>query len=179
MSPLGSIASANGNIGDGERYGIKLDGSLRMGFINLPEVLITSSVQAEDSSVTDPFLGVDRRLIRHGRGRYSLGFRHDLPTRGISYGFNYNASLQDNMKVYDIDKIESYNSDPFVIAFLEMQGWAGLSFRFEATNFQESWRCRVRSRYTGGTLSTGTLSEIEDSCSHSGEKYAIKIRGTF
>ena len=179
VSPIGGFASANGNIGEGERYGIKLDGSLRMGIINLPEMLITSGVQVEDSNVTDPFLGTDRRLTRHGRGRYNLGLRHDLPSRGISYGFTYNASFQDNSKVYDIDKIESYNSDPFVIAFLETQGWAGLTFRFEATNFQESWRCRERSRYTGGTLFTGTLSELEDSCSHSGEKYAVKVRGTF
>ncbi|MDA1372668.1 MAG: hypothetical protein O2971_18185 [Proteobacteria bacterium] len=43
----------------------------------------------------------------------------------------------------------------------------------------KSVRCRIRERYTGGTIATGVLSEIEDSCSHSGEKYAIKIRGTF
>jgi outer membrane receptor protein involved in Fe transport len=179
VSPLGSIASANGNIGDGERYGIKLDGSLRMGMINLPELLITSSVQVEDSSVTDPFLGIDRRLNRHGRGRYSLGFRHDLTARNINYGLNVNGSIKGNMKVYDIDKIEDYQSDAFIMAFVETQAWGGFTFRFEATNFQESWRCRVRSRYTGGTLATGSFNEVEDSCSHAGEKYAIKVRGTF
>ncbi|MBT6481909.1 MAG: hypothetical protein HOK53_08405, partial [Gammaproteobacteria bacterium] len=82
-------------------------------------------------------------------------------------------------KVYDIDRIESYNSSAFSILFLEYQGWEGMTVRFESTNPHESSRCRVRSRYAAGTIATGTLSETENSCSHNGEKYAIKIRGTF
>lgn len=174
-----SILSANGNIGDGERYGLRLDGSMRLGFINLPELLVTSRLQLEDSKVTDPFLGIERRISRQGRGSYNFGFRHDLPARSMNYGITYNDSIQDNNKVYDIDKIESYNSNAFVIMFLEVQGWAGLTYRFEATNIHESERCRVRSRYTGGTIATGSIREIENSCSHNGEKYAVKIRGTF
>jgi len=173
------IQSANGNIGDGERYGLSLNGSLRMGFINQPGMLLTASLTVEDSSVTDPFLGIDRRLTRQGRGSYNMGFRHDMPTRNINYGFTYRNSIQDNQKVYDIDRIESYNSEAFAILFVEYQGFEGMTLRFEATNPHESERCRVRSRYTGGTIGTGNLSEIEDSCSHNGEKYAIKIRGTF
>jgi len=91
--------------------------------------------------------------------------------------------------------------DDFVIAFIELQGWGGLTYRFEATNFHEQERCRVRSRYIGGTIATGSFheqercrvrsryiggtiatgsfNEIENSCSQAGEKYAIKVRGTF
>ena len=65
------------------------------------------------------------------------------------------------------------------MAFLEIQGWGGLIYRFEATNPPEQYRCRIRTRYVGGTIATGRLNETEDSCSHTGEKYAIKIRGTF
>ncbi len=179
VSTLTKIQSANGNIGDGERYGLSLNGSLRLGFINQPGILITSGLTLESSSVTDPFLGIDRRLNRQGRGDYSLGFRHDMPTRNINYGFTYRNSILDNRKVFDIDRIESYNSNPFSILFVEYQGWEGITLRFEATNPHENVRCRVRTRYTGGTISTGNLSEIEDSCSHNGEKYAIKLRGTF
>ncbi|MFT5843549.1 MAG: hypothetical protein ACI80L_002346, partial [Pseudohongiellaceae bacterium] len=179
VSTLTTIQSANGNIGDGERFGLSLNGSLRMGFINQPGILITAGLTVEDSSVTDPFLGIDRRLTRQGRGDYNFGFRHDMPIRNINYGFTYRNSIQDNQKVYDIDRIESYNSDAFSILFVEYQGWEGMTLRFEATNPRESERCRIRTRYNGGTIATGNLSELEDSCSHNGEKYAIKIRGTF
>jgi outer membrane receptor for ferrienterochelin and colicins len=172
------IQSANGNIGNGERYGIAVDASLRLASFNLPNLLVTSRVEVEDSNVTDPFLGIERRLNRQGRGSYRLGFRHDLTGRNMNYGVDYNENLEGS-RVYDIDKIEAYDADGFIRAFVELQGWAGLTYRFEATNFQESWRCRTRSRYSGGTLATGSLSEIEQSCSHAGEKYAIKIRGTF
>lgn len=182
VSTASSILSANGNIGDGERYGLRLDASLRLGFIELPGILITSQVQVEDSSVTDPFLGIERRPSRQGRGRYSVGFRHDIPSKSINYGFSYGNYMTGNSKafdIYDIDKIESYSSDPSATLFAEMQAWAGLTFRFEASNPQESWQCRIRYRYTGGTIATGKLSEIEKSCAHTGEKYAIMIRGTF
>jgi outer membrane receptor for ferrienterochelin and colicins len=182
VSTPSSILSANGNIGDGERYGMSVDASLRLGFIELPGILITSQVQVEDSSVTDPFLGTDRRISRQGRGRYSVGFRHDIPSRSINYGFTYGNYMTGNSKafdIFDIDKIESYSSDATVSLFAEMQGWADLTYRFEASNPLESWQCRIRSRYAGGTLATGSLSEIEKSCAHTGEKYAIMIRGTF
>jgi len=174
-----SVASANGNIGDGERFGASIDASLRLAAFNLPQVLLTSRVRVEDSSVNDPFLNIDRRLSRQGRGDVRFGFRHDMASQPVNYGLNYNYSIQDNRVAYDVNRIESYNSDPFVMAFLEVQGWGNFIYRFEATNWHESERCRVRSRYAGGTIATGYLSEIEDSCSHAGEKYAIKIRGTF
>ena len=179
VSTLTTIQSANGNIGDGERYGLSLNGSLRLSVIDQPGILVTAGLDLESSSVTDPFLGIDRRLNRQGRGSYSLGFRHDMPARNINYGFTYNNSILDGRKVFDIDRIESYNSDAFSILFLEYQGWEGMTLRFEATNPHESERCRVRLRYNDGTIASGVLSEIEDSCSHTGEKYAIKIRGTF
>ena len=156
-----------------------MDGSLRLSSFNFPNLLLTSRVEVEDSSVTDPFLGIDRRLSRQGRGSYRLGFRHDLTSRSINYGVNFNDSFEGGRIAWDIDKIEDYDMDPFILAFVELQGWGGLTYRFEATNFHEQYRCRVRSRYVGGTIATGSLDEVEDSCSHSGEKYAIKIRGTF
>ncbi len=174
-----SIASANANIGDGERYGMSVDASLRMAVINMPQLLVTSRVQVEDSSVTDPFLGIDRRLNRQGRGDIRFGFRHDMASAPVNYGLNFNYSLQDNRLAYDVDRIESYNSDPFAVAFFEYQGIENFIIRLEATNVHESERCRVRTRYAGGTIATGSISEIENSCSHAGEKYAIKLRGTF
>ena len=184
VSTLTTTQSANGNIGAGERYGLRLNGSLRLNFIRQPGILVTAGLNLESSSVTDPFLGTDRRLSyfnnnRQGRGNYSLGFRHDMPERDINYGFTYRNSIPDNNKVYDVNRIESYNSQPFSILFVEYQGWEGMTLRLEATNPLESERCRVRLRYTNGTIATGVFSELEDSCSHTGEKYAIKIRGTF
>ncbi len=174
------IQSASGNIGDGTRYGIRLDGSLRLGFINLPEFLLTSRVQLEDSSVTDPFLGIDRRFRQQGRGSFNLGFRHDLPAYNLNYGANFGHNLEGGRYAYDIDKIEDYNQGgDFLTTYVEKVGWAAMTYRFEAMNVLKGERCRIRSRYVGGTIATGVLNEIEDSCSDTGVKLALKIRGSF
>ena len=119
---------ANGNIGDGERYGINLDASIRLGFIGLPEMLVTSGVQVEDSSVVDPFLGTDRRLRQAGRGSFRFGYRHDVTAMSLNYGFNYNHGFEGNRKAYDIDKIENYESGYFLTALVEKVGFTGFSY---------------------------------------------------
>ncbi len=178
VSTESQILSANGNIGDGERFGVALDGSYRFSAPGDSQILLTSGLRVEDSNVVDPFLGIDRRFSRQGRGSARIGFRHDFPARNFNYGFSWNHGFRDGRIAYDIDKIESYNSGDFVRLFAETQGWGELIYRLEVFNPMENKRCRIRSRYLGGTIATGYLSEIEDSCSHTGPTIAIKIRGT-
>ncbi len=178
VSTPDAIQSANGNIGDGERFGVALDGSYRFTSVGESQILLESGLRVEDSNVVDPFLGIDRRFSRQGRGEARVGFRHDFPARNFNYGFSWSHNFRDGRIAYDIDKIESYNSGDWVRLFAETQGWAELIYRLEVFNPMENKRCRVRSRYLGGTIATGYLSEIEDSCSHTGPTIAIKIRGT-
>ncbi len=51
------LRSARGNIGEGEMWGLTLNGSIRMRMFDLPNLLITSSLRVQDSEITDPFLG--------------------------------------------------------------------------------------------------------------------------
>jgi len=178
VSTLTSLLSANGNIGDGNRYGISINGSLRLGMFNQPGMLITGSLERQESEVTDPFLGIKRPLRQSGRGSASFGFRHDLAS-SINYGFSYRHGFDGDRLVYDIDKIEDYPQSDFLTLFFETRGWADLTYRFDAMNATNGERCRIRSRYVGGSIATGTLNEIENSCSATGVKYSIKIRGTF
>ena len=173
------ILSARGNIGDGERYGFNINSSLRLGFIDQPDMLVTAGLSMEESTVTDPFQGMEReRSIRGGGGSsYNIGFRHDMPARNMNWGFRYRKGFYNDYRVFDIDKIEQYPQDSFVNAWFEMQAWANLTYRFEAMD--SGYRCRIRSRFVDGTIATGVLNEIEDSCSNTGLKLAIKVRGTF
>ena len=173
------ILSARGNIGDGRRYGINFTSSLRLNIINQPNMLLTSGLNLEESSLTDPFLKVEReRSIRGGGSNYRLGFRHDLPQlNNMNWGFNYRREFYNDYLVYDIDKIEHYPKMGSYFAWFEFQSWANLVYRFEVRDSR--LRCRIRTRYMNGTIATGVIDEIEDSCSDAGPVYAIKIRGTF
>ena len=78
------LESANGNIGDGKRYGFRANASLRMGMIGLPNILTTSRFTLQDSEVTDPFLGIKRRTDSFVRGSFETGFRHDVPSLNLN-----------------------------------------------------------------------------------------------
>lgn len=169
---------ATGNIGEAEKYGLQINTSTRLAFVGLPDAIVTTGLELEDSSVVDPILGIERRLERHGRGSVSLGFRHDLPAQRINYGFNIRHGFNDNRKRFDVNRIESYNSDPFMFAFIQKTAFDGIVFRLESRNVLNSGRCRERRRFDG-RISDPLPSLIEESCSTDGRVWALKIRTTF
>lgn len=173
------VLGARGNIGSGQQYGVNLNSSVRLLMFNQPNMLFTAGLSLEESTLTDPFLNIEReRSIRGGASQYNFGFRHDIPSRNnMNWGFNYRREFFNDFKVWDVDKIEQYPKVGSVSSWVEVQAWGGLVYRFEARDARD--RCRVRTRYTNGTIATGVIDEIEDSCSDAGPVLAIKIRGTF
>lgn len=173
-----NLQSANGNIGEGNMYGITLNASIRMRMINLPNLLITSRLNVRDSDITDPFLGIERRFSRYGRGRFNLGFRHDVPRWNMNYGLEWSNRFDSNEKIYEIDDIEDYIGEPNTNAFVQFVDSRGITYRFDARNATSNLQCRERSRYIG-RISSGILEEIEDQCATSGRVISMKINGTF
>ena len=173
-----NLASANGNIGDGVEYGINLSASIRMNMIDMPNLLITSGFNLQDSNITDPFLGIDRRFMYQNRGRLQLGFRHDIPSLRLNYGLNWNNRFDGNMKRYDIDDIELQAGDPNVSAFVEFVALDDITFRFDVRNATNNNQCRERQRYAGA-ITSGIIEEIEDQCGTGGRVLSLKIHGTF
>ncbi len=169
--------SVAGNIGDGPMYGFTLNGSLRMTRFNLPGLLLTSQLTVQDSEITDPFLGIDRRFERYERGRFQLGFRHDMATRNVSYGMNWNNRFDGNMKRYDVDNLERYEGEPNVTAFAEVVAFEGIRVRLDARSMTSNVQCRQRTRFDG-RITSGIITEIEDMCATSGRVVALKISGT-
>jgi len=172
------LQSANGNIGDGKKYGMNINASIRMRMIDMPNLLITSRLNVEDSEIRDPFLNIDRRFTYSNRGRLSLGFRHDISRWNMNYGLQWNNSFDGNRKRYDIDDIELSAGDPFALAFIEVVAFGGITFRVDAMNFTNAKFCRERQRFVG-RVSAGILEEIEDQCSGSGRVISFKVNGTF
>lgn len=176
--PDGRPTSANGNIGDGDMYGLRASGSVRMGMIGIPNVMLISSLEVKTSEITDPFLGIDRRFQNYERGRFQLGFRHDVPQYRVTYGLNWNNRFDGNIKRYDIDNIERTAGDPNVTAYLEYVTPQNIRIRFDARNATNNDQCRERSRYDG-RLTSGVITEIESYCYEASRVMSIKINGTF
>ena len=174
------LQSANGNIGDGERYGLNVSASMRMRMIGMPNLLVSASAIVEDTKVIDPILGDERRMMgMPWRGRSNWAFRHDLPSLNLNYGMNVQDSFDGGRLRYDIDDIEYGSGDPFWGAFVEWISPQNITFRLEAQQIIEKAKmCRERHRFVG-RISSGTLEEIEDQCSRSGPIISLKMTGTF
>lgn len=169
--------SATGNLGSGKRYGAYLNASARLGFLGMPEAVLTSSLNIFDSSVYDPIVGGDRRF--NGRGNASIGFRHDLPSIGVNYGFDLQNDFHGGEKNIDVDTLETGLPGRQLNLFISKVAFQDVTFRLEANNVLKSEFCRDRLRFDG-LVANGVLEEIEDSCSSGGgQKIALKIRTTF
>lgn len=173
-----SLRSANGNIGDGVEYGLNLNASIRMGMINMPNLLVTTGINLQDSEVTDPFLGIDRRFQNYQRGRFTLTFRHDIPEWRMNWGMQYFDRIDGGMFRYDVDDIEFNVGEPRVNFFSEIRDAHGITYRLDLGALTNGSQCRRRSRFVG-RISANVLEEIESRCTITGREVSFKINGTF
>jgi len=172
------LQSANGNIGDGWEAGMNLTASVRMGMINLPNLLVTSTLNVQDSEVTDPFLGIKRRFQTFQRGRFTTTFRHDIPSLRANWGMQYFDRIDGGMSRYDIDDIEKSVGEPAVNLFAEYIDRRGITYRFDAGALTNGRQFRDRYRYVGRS-SNMILEELESRNTENGISYSFKISGNF
>lgn len=177
-TPTSGLQTTNGNVGDGTVIGMNLDASIRLGRFGLPGALITAGLLVQGSQIDDPLVARERRVVPFDRGNFRLGFRHDVTSRRLSYGFNYRDGIDGNRPFFDIDNVLYIGSNSDLTAFIEKQGSGRFSYRLEGANLLDHESCRKRRRYQG-YLRDGRLREIERSCTTNGARVTLSARGSF
>lgn len=172
------LASAVGNVGRGDMWVLDLRSSTRMKWINMPNLLVTTRTSFRTSKVRDPFLDIDRSFDNFERGRFEVGFRHDIPSWRMNYGFNWNNRFDGNYTRYDIEDLETDSGDPFATAFVEFVAMNNTTFRFDARNLSDGVQCRERFRYDGH-IRDQILEEYEKRCTGGGRVFTLRMSGTF
>ncbi|MCH9854510.1 MAG: TonB-dependent receptor, partial [Gammaproteobacteria bacterium] len=173
-----SLQSVNGNIGDGVEIGVNLSASVRATPLGMPNLLVTTSLNVQDSEVTDPHLGVKRRFQNYQRGRFTLFFRHDIPDLRMNWGMQYFDRIDGGMFRYDVDDIEFNVGEPRVNLFAEYRNQRGTTYRFDAGALTNGSQCRRRTRFIGRTTAD-ILEEIEYRCTTTGIELSLRVNGTF
>jgi len=174
-----NLQSTNGNIGPAVAYGLISNASLRLGFLGLPQALLTASLTMQDAKFEDdPFVPYSHRFPPYDRGSLRVTYRHDLPAYNLSYGVTYNGRAHDGRYIYENDSRFTWIIPTNLSAFVEMVGFAGLTYRLEGSNLADFEACALRRRYDG-YMRDGILKEIENNCSTTGAQLAFKVRGTF
>lgn len=173
------LQSTNGNIGSAATYGIILNASTRLGFLGLPQALLTGAATIQESEFhNDPMVPVEHGFPPYDRGNYRVTYRHDLPRYQMNYGFTYNGRWQGGRILYEINNRYNMAVADNLTAYIEKVGFAGLTYRFEAINLTDHEMCPKRYRYAG-KITDSEINEYEYTCSTTGRRFALKIRGSF
>ena len=175
-----NLTTTNGNVGDGAVYGLNLNASIRLGFLNLPQAVVTGGLLVQDSKIFSPLIGKNRKVVPFDRGNIRIGFRHDVPSQNFNYGFNYRDGIDGNRPFYDIDNVIWVGSGMFsnLSLFAEKINVGRFTYRFEADNLLNQDTCQERRRFNG-YLRDGDVREIERFCTTDGVRFTIKVRATF
>ena len=182
-----TLLSTNGNVGDGKIFGLYLNASIRLGFLNLPNAVVTAGLNLEDAYIYDPLIAKKRTIIPIDRGSFRIGFRHDISAYNLSYGMSYQDGIGGvggtggNRVRYDIDNVLFYGVGKVrtdLTAFVEKVGYRNFTYRLEVNNAIDSERCFERKRYNGH-IRNRDLREIEYSCTNTGAQLLFKIKSTF
>ncbi len=139
---------------------------------------MTAGLLVQESLIDDPLIARERKVVPYDRGSFNFGFRHDVSSRGLNYGFNYRDGIDGNRPLWDINNVLFIASRSNLTVFVEKSGFAGLTYRLEVINLMDHDNKQERRRYNG-YLRDGVLSEIERFSNLTGVKYTFKVRGTF
>ena len=175
----GAPISAPGSTGDAYHYGIEFKASTRLSIINLPEVVVDIGFIRQESNVTNPFTGTDRRFKRPWE--FDFGFRHDVTDWKMSYGMTL-TKWGGLSFIKDLNVETDLAFDPLLDFFIEKELFGGISVRLEGEGMLPSKENKNRTLFavnnnTGtidrSVLRTETYEETRD------RRFIISFRGTF
>jgi hypothetical protein len=112
--------NAIGNIGDGTRWGGRIETTLQLDALGVKNGLVKFNVGAQETSVTDPITGEDREISNETEYDWSIDFRQDIPSMKLAWGGNFASALPVSAgsttvapptTLYRVDRIEDIDQD--------------------------------------------------------------------
>lgn len=178
-TPAACIRTAIGNVGDGKRWGGRVEASVALDFIGVANGILKLNVGAQDSEVTDPITGGKRQISSEQEYDWSLDFRQDVPSMKFAWGGDY-SSAGPNPE-YRHERIEI--SDPGegdLDMFVETTAFLGGALvRVTAENIFNQERDVERRFFTPNRIPPGVFSSTEDRESTFGPTLTVTVAGAF
>ena len=191
LIPVSINDEAPGNIGDGKRYGVQLEGTLRLGWIGLDNARINVNSRWQKSSVVDPVTGEKRSLtatilsdsnntrsIFDNDNEYVVvvDYRQDFEAERVAWGAD--VTFEAKLPVYKVNEFDVRDKDPLLNLFVETTRWFGLKTRLEFNNALDRSKLRERTIYTGQRgVSPVSRKQIQDRTD--GREIGLSLSGSF
>ncbi|WGM29924.1 TonB-dependent receptor [Brevundimonas sp. NIBR11] len=146
--PLTGGFEAVGNIGDGWSNQQQVVLTLPMDRLGLSNARLSGRVSFDQSRVTDPLTGEERRI--GGRLPFGCGveFNQDLRGGRWSWGFEHGCNVDDPIQ-YRIREVRYVEDEPFVLVHAQWKPRPDLTLRVDVGNATDRERRRERFVYSG------------------------------
>ena len=134
QEPASSWLYTSSNVGDGKVYGFEFDVSTPLSAIGLENTGVFANYSWVKSKVDD-FLG-ERRFNDQAKSVYNIGFIHDLPTLGASFGATYRKQGDAYTRLLGEEVLIRYGGELDV--FVEKRFGKSVSVRLSANNLLDA-----------------------------------------
>jgi outer membrane receptor protein involved in Fe transport len=134
QEPAESWLYTSSNVGDGKVYGFEFDVSTPLSAIGLENTGIFANYSWVKSKVDD-FLG-ERRFNDQAKSVYNIGFIHDIPAWGASFGATYRKQGDAYARVLGEEALIRYGGELDV--FVEKRFGTNVSVRLSANNLLDA-----------------------------------------
>ena len=134
QEPASSFLYTSANVGDGKVYGFEFDVSTPLSAIGLDNTGVFANYSWVKSKVDD-FLG-ERRFNDQAKSVYNIGFIHDIPSWGASFGATYRKQGDAYTRLLAEEVLIRYGGELDV--FVEKRFGTSLSVRLSANNLLDA-----------------------------------------
>lgn len=173
---IGEASSGVGNIGKAWKRGIEVEASIRMGFLNFPNAVLTLTYRHIDSKATDPFTGAAREVRGATPHFASFDFRHDIRNSKFSYGFG--GHRRSTMRRTDVFLQEVRTFRRHVEAFFEYSLTDRIKLTFDSHRFLHDTSGTNKTFFVGN-IADGVVDRIEKRLSKVNVLYTFRLQATF
>jgi len=171
---------APGNIGDGTRTGVEVRGALPLSPF-IPNAELRFSGMYQETEVTDPQTGEDRRFSAERDWTYNIAYRQELPELKAAWGSSF-VGLSDRLEYKYLEQIAFDRPTTRFDIFAETTQFFGVTIRGTFANMFHPEETRIRTFYTGSRAS-GLIARTETRKQKGGpdgtQVITLRVSGTF
>lgn len=192
LLPLSPTFEAPGNIGDGRRWGFELETSFPLEWLGLRGAKLDFSALGQDSTVTDPVTGLDRRLSNDGGGtgyrtlqnlngnihyHFRVDYRQDFEQSRVAWGWT--VADRSKRSLFKVNELDVYSEGTAINIFIETTRWFGIKIRLQADNLLSYDQHRQRTLFAGERDLSAVDSVIIRDRRHDISRAALYLTGNF
>jgi TonB dependent receptor len=179
--PIAGLFDAPGNIGDGQRTGMRLDATAPLDMLGLPGGELRLKGMMQESRVTDPVTGESRRFSDEPDWSYSVDLRQALPDLKLAWGALYERA--DDVDQYRLRELRNTGwAEANFDLYVETTAFAGLLVRLTVADILLPEEIRQRQFFTPDRGVSALPSSVETRTATGGfgtRSVAVRVSGRF